>query len=61
MFIVSDMRAKGYIISAMFSGLGAKASADNWAGAAGKVTRIRSIAIGKSLQVGSRLPNRYAR
>ena len=60
MFIVSDTHAKGYVISAMFSGPGAKASAKGWACSDSKVTRIRSSAIWGSLRVGEALPARYA-
>ncbi len=60
MFVVSDLRNGKYRISALFSGVDAKDRAKRWAGAAGKVTRLRKQEIFATLRAGMALPVRYA-
>lgn len=60
MYIVSDSRNGVFHVSAKFTGPNAQASAARWASAAGKVTRLRSSKIFLALQLGQKLPARYA-
>jgi len=60
MYIVSDSRNGVFHVSAKFSGVKAQESAKRWAKLGSKVTRLRSSKIFCALQLGQKLPTRYA-